>query len=66
MSEFAPKVVVFCCNWCFCIGSDPAEILNLRPNSNIRLVRTMCSGRIEPTFVMQAFANGADGVMVAG
>ena len=66
MSEFAPKIVVFCCNWCFCTGQDPAEMLDLKPDSNIRLVKTMCSGRVEPAFVMQAFANGADGVMVVG
>ena len=66
MSEFAPKVVVFSCNWCFCTGQDAAEMLNLKPDSNIRLVKTMCSGRIEPAFVMQALANGADGVMVVG
>jgi F420-non-reducing hydrogenase iron-sulfur subunit len=66
VSEFAPKIVVFCCNWCFCTGQDPAEMLNLKPDSNIRVVKTMCSGRIEPAFVMQALANGADGVMVVG
>lgn len=66
MSEFAPKVVIFCCNWCFCTGTEPAEVLNIKPNSNIRVVKTMCSGRIEPFFIVQAFANGADGVMVAG
>jgi F420-non-reducing hydrogenase iron-sulfur subunit len=66
VSEFAPKVVVFSCNWCFCTGQDPAEMLNLKPDSNVRLVKTMCSGRIEPAFVMQALANGADGVMVVG
>ena len=66
MSEFAPKVVIFCCNWCFCAGADPAELLNVKPGSNVRVVKTMCSGRIEPSFVMQAFANGADGVMIAG
>jgi F420-non-reducing hydrogenase iron-sulfur subunit len=65
VSEFAPKVVVFSCNWCFCTGTDPAELLGVKPNSNVRLVKTMCSGRIEPTFVLQAFANGADGVYVA-
>ena len=66
MSEFTPKVVIFCCNWCFCAGAEPSEILNIKPNSNVRLVRTMCSGRVEPSFIIQAFANGADGVMVAG
>ena len=66
MSEFAPKVVIFCCNWCFCTGTEPAEVLNIKPNSNIRVVKTMCSGRVEPSFIIQAFANGADGVMVTG
>jgi F420-non-reducing hydrogenase iron-sulfur subunit len=66
VSDFAPKVVVFCCNWCFCTGQDPTEMLDLKPNSNIRLVKTMCSGRVEPAFVMLALANGADGVLVVG
>ena len=66
MSEFSPKVVIFCCNWCFCTGTEPAEVLNIKPNSNIRVVKTMCSGRVEPSFIIQAFANGADGVMVTG
>jgi F420-non-reducing hydrogenase iron-sulfur subunit len=66
VSEFAPKVVVFSCNWCFGTGQDPADLLNLKPGSNIRLVKTMCSGRVEPTFILQALANGADGVLVVG
>ena len=66
MQQFQPKIVVFSCNWCFCAGSDPAEMLGLAPNSNTKLVRTMCSGRVEPSFIMEAFANGADGVMVTG
>ena len=66
MSEFAPKVVIFCCNWCFCAGAEPEEILGIKPDSNVRLVKTMCSGRIEPSFIIQALANGVDGVMVAG
>ena len=41
-------------------------MLDIKPDSNVRLVKTMCSGRIEPSFIIQAFANGADGVMVAG
>lgn len=63
---FEPKVVVFCCNWCSYAGADLAGISRLKIKPNFRVIRTMCSGRIEPTFVFHAFAQGADGVLVAG
>ena len=63
MSDFKPKIIIFCCNWGACAGTDVADTLN---SHNPRTIRTMCSGRIEPTFVFQAFAQGADGVMIAG
>jgi len=63
MSDFEPKVVVFCCNWGACTNSDLSHI-STRPHSKI--IRTMCSGRIEPTYILQAFNKGIDGVMVAG
>jgi len=61
MKDFAPKIIIFCCNWGACAGADVADISN-----NHRTIRTMCSGRIEPTFILQAFDQGADGVMIAG
>jgi F420-non-reducing hydrogenase iron-sulfur subunit len=66
MSDFEPKIVVFCCNWCSYTGADLAGTSRLKIKPNFRVIRTMCSGRVEPTFVLYAFAKGADGVMVAG
>ncbi len=63
MTDFKPKIVVFSCNWCSSAGADLADTSN---NHTSRMIRTMCSGRIEPTFVFQAFAQGADGVMITG
>jgi len=63
MKDFTPKVVLFCCCWGACADIDVIDTAN---NHNLRTIRTMCSGRVEPTFVFQAFAQGADGVMVAG
>ena len=66
MTDFEPKVVVFCCNWCSYAGADLAGTSRMKIEPYFRVIRTMCSGRIEPTFVLQAFAQGADGVMIAG
>ena len=66
MNEFKPKVLVFCCNWCSYAGADLAGTSRLQMKPYFRIVRTMCSGRIDPTFVLHAFAHGADGVLVAG
>ena len=63
MKDFIPKIIIFCCAWGACAGADVADNSN---NHNHRTIRTMCSGRIEPTFILQAFAQGADGVMIAG
>ena len=66
MTNFEPKIVVFCCNWCSYTGADLAGTSRLKIKPNFRVIRTMCSGRIEPSFIFHAFARGADGVMVAG
>jgi len=66
MTDFKPKVVVFCCNWCSYAGADLAGTSRMKIKPYFRVIRVMCSGRIEPTFVFQAFAQGADGVMIAG
>jgi len=63
---FEPKIVVFCCNWCSYAGADLAGTSRLKIKPNFRTIRTMCSGRIEPSFIFHAFAHGADGVMIAG
>ncbi|TET16821.1 MAG: hydrogenase iron-sulfur subunit [Dehalococcoidia bacterium] len=66
MKDFEPKIIVFCCNWCSYAGADLAGTSRLKIKPYFRIIRTMCSGRIEPSFILQAFAKGADGVMVAG
>ncbi len=63
---FEPTIIVFACNWCSYAGADLAGVSRLKYPSNIRIVRVMCSGRVDPTFVMKAFLKGAAGVMVAG
>jgi F420-non-reducing hydrogenase iron-sulfur subunit len=63
---FEPKVLVFACNWCSYAGADNAGISRIQYSSNVRLLRTMCSGRVHPSFVLQAFAEGSDGVIVSG
>ena len=65
-NSFEPKVVVFCCNWCSYAGADLAGTSRLKIKPQFRTIRTMCSGRIEPSFIVHAFAQGADGVMIAG
>lgn len=66
MSEFEPNVVGFLCNWCGYAGADLAGTSRLSYPTNIRIIRLMCSGRVEPVFILNAFENGADGVLVAG
>jgi len=61
-----PKIVAFVCNWCTYIAADTAGVARARYSPNVRLVRTMCSGRVDPQFVLAAFERGADGVLVCG
>ena len=63
---FEPTIIVFACNWCSYAGADLAGVSRLKYPSNVRIVRVMCSGRVDPAFVLKAFLKGADGVMVAG
>ncbi len=64
--EFEPKILAFCCNWCAYAGADLAGVSRLQYPPNIRIIRVMCSGRVEPEFVLKAFTLGADGVLVLG
>jgi len=66
MSEFEPKIVAFVCNWCSYAGADKAGGQKLEYSSDVKLIRVMCSGRVDPQFVMDAYRSGADGVMVLG
>lgn len=65
-STFEPKIIAFCCNWCSYAGADLAGGMRLKYSSNIRPIRVMCSGRISPHFIIKAFQEGADGVLVTG
>lgn len=66
MNNFNPNIVAFVCNWCSYAGADKAGGQKLDYPANVKLVRVMCSGRVDPQFVMKAFREGADGVMVLG
>jgi len=66
VSENEPRIVGFLCNWCGYAGADLAGTSRLSYPTNIRIIRVMCSGRVEPAFILNAFENGADGVLVAG
>ena len=63
---FEPKIVAFFCNWCTYIAADLAGTSRLKYAPNARVIRTMCSGRVDPQFVLEAFAQGADGVLIGG
>jgi len=63
---FEPKIVAFVCNWCSYGGADIAGSMKLHYTPNVKLIRVMCSGRVDPEFIMEAFQGGADGVMVLG
>jgi F420-non-reducing hydrogenase iron-sulfur subunit len=64
--DFDPQILVFCCNWCSYAGADLAGVSRFQYPPNIRIIRVMCSGRVEPTFVLNAFKNGIDGVLITG
>jgi F420-non-reducing hydrogenase iron-sulfur subunit len=65
-SGFEPVILGFTCNWCSYRAADLAGTSRIKYPPNIRLVRLMCSGRLDPAFVLKAFAEGADGVLVSG
>jgi F420-non-reducing hydrogenase iron-sulfur subunit len=64
--EFEPKIIAFLCNWCSYAGADLAGVSRIQYPPNIMIVRLMCSGRIDPLFILEAFKDGADGVLIAG
>ena len=67
MSEtFEPRIVGFVCNWCAYAGADIAGVWRRQYPTNIRLIRLMCTGRINHGFLLNAFLSGADGVLVSG
>ena len=66
MNDFEPKIVGFLCNWCSYRAADLAGISRIKHAPNVRIIRVMCSGRVDPTFILKSLSLGADGVMVAG
>ena len=64
--SFEPKIVGILCNWCSYAGADLAGTSRTSYAPNLRIVRVMCSGRVDPSFLLQALACGADGVLIAG
>ena len=64
--EFEPKILGFLCNWCCYAGADLAGVSRYQYPTNIRIIRVMCSGRVDPAFILRAFSNGMDGVFVGG
>ncbi len=64
--DFEPKIIVFCCNWCSYAGADLAGVSRLQMPPHFRVIRVMCSARVDPEFVLRAIQKGADGVLVAG
>lgn len=66
MSDYEPKIVGFLCNWCSYAGADLAGVSRFQYPTNLRIIRVMCSGRVHTSHIMEAFKEGADGVLVAG
>lgn len=64
--QFQPRIVAFLCNWCSYTASDLAGTSRIKYSPCARIVRVMCSGRVDPTFILKSFALDADGVMIAG
>lgn len=63
---FEPRLVGFLCNWCSYTGADLAGTARMAYAPNLRIIRVMCSGRVDPQFVLKAFKEGADGVLISG
>jgi len=66
MVDFEPKIVGFFCNWCSYAGADLAGVSRSKYPPNVRIIRVMCSGRVDERLISKAFAAGSDGVLVCG
>ena len=65
-AAWTPRIVAFFCNWCTYTAADLAGVSRMKYAPNARVIRLMCSGRVDPQFVLDAFAKGADGVLIGG
>lgn len=63
---FEPRIIAFLCNWCTYAAADAAGISRMQQPLNVDVIRVLCTGRIDPSFVLKAFLEGADGVIVSG
>ncbi len=66
MDEFEPRIIAFACNWCTYAAADIAGTSRIHYPPNVRIIRVMCSGMVDPIYVLKAFEGGADGVLIAG
>ena len=64
--NWQPRIVAFFCNWCTYTAADLAGVSRLKYAPNVRVIRLMCSGRVDPQFILDALARGADGVLIGG
>ncbi len=64
--DYEPKILGFLCNWCSYAGADLAGVSRIQYAPNLRVIRVMCSGRIDPIFILEGFLKGIDGIMVLG
>ncbi len=64
--QWEPKIIAFFCNWCTYTAADLAGVSRIKHAPNIRVIRVMCSGRVDPQFILDSFAKGADGVLIGG
>jgi F420-non-reducing hydrogenase iron-sulfur subunit len=64
--EWSPRIAAFFCNWCTYTAADLAGVSRLKYAANVRVIRLMCSGRVDPQFILEAFAKGADAVLIGG
>ena len=66
MSDFEPTIIAFVCNWCTYTAADLAGTSRRSYPKNVRLIRVMCTGMVDPQYIIKAFLEGADGVLVSG
>lgn len=66
MSEFEPNIIAFVCNWCTYAAADLAGTARIQYPPNVKIIRLMCSGAVDPIFVMKALMEGVDGVLIGG
>ncbi len=65
-AQFEPQLLGFLCNWCSYGGADLAGVSRLQYPPNVRIVRVMCTGRVDPLFILKSMLSGADGILVSG